>query len=208
MARGGDYFCYYAMLHVGKAGMLPEKARTFARNIQNLGSGEIVFLHEECYAMVRKMKSQWDIEVPFKATSILEHLNRYLRENRSRIKPIGKQIAYQRPCSSREIPETEWLLQDFFELVGVEQIKRKYEGKDALCCGAAIMGLGQFDRAMGIVKKNMEDILSHGPDALVYLCPFCGYSLSEPCMAHHLPAVFIADLARMALGEIPFPGKG
>jgi Fe-S oxidoreductase len=204
LVRGGDYFCYYAMLHVGKASMLPEKARTFVRNLQNLVSGEIVFLHEECHTMVRKMQNEWDIEVPFKATSILGYLNRYLKENRSRIRPIGKRIVYQQPCSSRTIPETEWLLQEFFDLVGVERIKRRYEGKAALCCGAAIAGLGQLDRAMGVVKKNIEDILSHEPDALVYLCPFCGHSLSEPCMMHHLPTVFVADLARMALGEIPF----
>jgi Fe-S oxidoreductase len=206
LVRGGDYFCHYAMLHVGKAGMLSDRDRAFIQNLSRVNAEEIVFLHEECYIMATKMAKEFGLTVPFKATSLLEYINRYLKENLTRIRPIGKRIAYQRPCSSRAIPETEGLLKEFFELIGVERINRKYDGKDALCCGAAIMGLGRFNSGKDVIARNMEDILSCRPDALAYLCPFCGYTLAEPLRIHHLPAIFIADLAAMALGEIPFPG--
>ncbi|MDD5242515.1 MAG: (Fe-S)-binding protein [Syntrophorhabdaceae bacterium] len=201
--KGGDYFCYYAMLHTGKASILNGKGKKFIQNLINLNSDEIVFFHDECHTMVTKMMKE--IKIPFKATHILGYINSYLKENWQHVKPINKKIAYQRPCSSRTIPEIEVLLQEFFELIGVERVKRKYDGKDALCCGAAIMGLGQYGRGEEVVEKNMKDILSCKPDALVYLCPLCGHSFAEPCKMYQLPAIFVADLARMALREIPFP---
>ena len=203
--KGGDYFCHYAMPHVLKGSVMEEKGRAFMDHLIGLNVDEIIFVHEECHAMVLKMEKEFGIKAPFKATSILEHMITHIKENHGKIQPLNKRIAYQRPCSSWGNPHTEGMLTEFFDLVGVERIDRVYDGENALCCGAAVMGLGQVDRGKEIMSRNMHDIMSHGAEALVYLCPFCGYSLAEPCKMAHLPSAFVIDLLRMALGELPFP---
>lgn len=203
--KGGDYFCHYAMPHILKGSVLEEKGRVFMDHLINLNVDEIIFVHEECHAMVLRMEKEFGIKAPFKTTSILEHMIAYLKENNGKVTALKKRIAYQHPCSSWGNSDTERMLTEFFDLVGVERIDRTYDGKNALCCGAAIMGLGQIDRGKEIMSRNMHDVISHGADALVYLCPFCGYSLAEPCSMAHLPSIFVIDLLRMAMGEHPFP---
>jgi len=37
------------------------------------------------------------------------------------------------------------------------------------------------------------------------LCPMCIRSLENPAKEKNLPLIFLGDIARMALGEIPLP---
>jgi len=48
---------------------------------------------------------------------------------------VGKKIAYQRPCGSRYTPAKEQMLDELFELIGVERVVREYDREKALCCG-------------------------------------------------------------------------
>ncbi len=40
---------------------------------------------------------------------------------------------------------------------------------------------------------------------MVCLCPMCLDGLAAVAGAHHLPLIFLGDIARMALGEIDLP---
>jgi hypothetical protein len=58
-----------------------------------------------------------------------------------------------------------------------------------------------------MVKDNIADALEHGAAAMVFGCPSCYAFMSAACMEAGLAPIFISDLARMALGEIPFGAR-
>ena len=52
-------------------------------------------------------------------------------------------VAYQRPCASRYTPEKDPLVNEIFELIGVERVEPSVRGRiNALCCGVEVAGPG------------------------------------------------------------------
>jgi Fe-S oxidoreductase len=203
IAKGGDYFCLIGYVHVGKESPIEKNARKFIDNIAALGK-EVIFLHDDCYAMVHAKVKDYGIKVPFKYMHILEYLRNYLRDNRSKITPLGKKLAYQRPCASRYTPEKDVFVDEIFSLIGADRPHRKYERENALCC------TGSFARVypqLGaeVQAKNIDDAIQCGADALITLCPVCDRVLRKPSAEHGLRKIYITHLCRMALGEMPWP---
>ena len=81
---------------------------------------------------------------------------------------------------------------------------RQYEGVDALCCSAPLIYANR-QLAVDIQKKNFEDALACGADAIITSCPICYGVFRRPSAQFNLPSIFITDLCRMALGEKPWP---
>jgi Fe-S oxidoreductase len=203
IAKGGEYFCYVGYVHAGMETPVAENARKFIDNIARLGN-EIIFLHDDCYAMVDAKVRDYGIEVPFKYMHILEYMRNYLRDNKSKITKLGKKVAYQRPCASRYTPAKDVFVDEIFDLIGVQRPKRKYERENALCCtGAFVKVYPQL--AAEVQAKNVDDAIQCGADALVTLCPMCDRVLRRPTTERGLRKIFVTDLVRMALGEKTFP---
>ncbi|MBN1691558.1 MAG: (Fe-S)-binding protein [Dehalococcoidia bacterium] len=203
IAKGGDYFCYLGYVHAGMETPLAENARKFIDNVAGLGD-EIIFLHDDCYAMVDAKVRDYGIEVPFKYMHILEYMRNYLRDNKGKITKLGVKAAYQRPCASRYTPAKDVFVDEIFDLIGVERPKREYEREKALCCtGAFVKVYPQL--AAEVQAKNVDDAIRYGADVLVTLCPMCDRVLRRPTTERGLRKVFITDLVRMALGEKTFP---
>jgi hypothetical protein len=192
IAKGGDYFCYVGYVHAGLETPVAENARKFIDSIAKLGK-EIIFLHDDCYAMVDAKVKDYGIEVPFKYMHIVEYMRNYLRDNKSKITRLGKKVAYQRPCA------------EIFDLIGVERPKREYEREKALCCTGAFVKVYP-SLAAEVQAKNVDDAIRCGADALITLCPMCDRVLRRPTMERGLRKIYITDLVRMALGEKAFPG--
>lgn len=206
IVRGSDYFSRIVYLHTGRESKVRAHAQTYINNLTKLNKSEIIFVHDDCYTMVAKMAPEYGISVPFKPVHIVEYMVRFMNEHKHSISKLGKKIAYQRPCISRYTPEKEPLLDELFELIGVERVARRYDRKNALCCA---FGLRETDPERGskILKKNLDDAIEHNADAMVFLCPGCFWLTSEACEERSLPSMFITDLCRMALGEIPFSSR-
>jgi len=201
VAKGGDFFCYIGEVHIGKERPIRENAQRFVDSIANLGHKEVVFIHDDCYAMIAKV-SEYGIEIPFTSIHIIEYLLNYLKEHQNETIKLNKKVAYQRPCASRYTPEKEPMLDELFEIIGVERVTRKYDRTDALCCG------GVFTRIMPEKTKrfqdmNLEDAKANGAEAMIFLCPICQTSLEKMCHEYGLHPVLITELCRMAVGEIP-----
>jgi Fe-S oxidoreductase len=194
VAKGGDYFCYLGTIHLLMGDSLPAKGRALVDRLAALNAEEVIFVHDECYAMVAQKSPEYGIEVPFKSRHILEYLNSYLKENSSKVRPLGRKIAYQRPCSSRFIPNSDEMVDEFLELVGVERVARKFDRKSALCCGAAVMGTGRLAVAMESQMKNLADAQENGAQAMGYICPICGMMLGEICQETQFPAHSLFEL--------------
>ncbi len=199
IAKGGDYFCYIGYVHVAKESPIAANAQRFIDNIASLGR-EVVFLHDDCYAMAHSKVKDYGIEAPFRYMHIFEHLLRYLREHRESITELDMKIAYQRPCASRYTPEKDALLDEIFELIGVERVERKYDRESAYCCTGPLIKV-DLDRATRIQRENVEDAIAQGADALITLCPMCDRVLRRPTAEQGLNKIFITDLCRMAIGE-------
>jgi Fe-S oxidoreductase len=203
IAKGGDFFCYIGYVHAGLESPVARGAQKFVDNIAALGK-EVVFLHDDCYAMVEAKVKDYGIKAPFKYMHLLEYMRNYLRDNRSKITRLGIKVAYQRPCASRYTPEKDVFVDEIFELIGAERPARKYERENALCCtGAFVRVYPQL--AAGVQAKNVDDALQSGADALVTLCPMCDRVLRRPAAERGLRKIYITDLCRMALGEKAFP---
>jgi len=94
------------------------------------------------------------------------------------------------------------MLDELFALIGVERVARRYDREDALCCGALAWYVNR-ERSMRVVDMNLIDAKAHGAEAMVFLCPLCYMSLAPYCKGYGLAPIFIIDLCRMALGEVP-----
>lgn len=200
IAKGGDFFCSIGYVHLGRREPLAKHARRFVDALADLGR-EIVFLHDDCYAMASAKLKDFGLAVPFAYRHLFEHLRDYLRDHRSRITPLDLAVAYQRPCASRFTPQKDVFLDEIFELIGVRRIDRRYDREQALCCSAAFVRVYP-ELAREIQKKNLEDACTHGAQALVTLCPMCDRLLRKPCEAYGLPKLFVIDLCRTAIGEM------
>ena len=203
IAKGGDYFCYVGFVHAGLETPIAENAQKFIDNIAKLGN-EIIFLHDDCYAMVDVKIKDYGIKVPFKYMHILEYMRNYLCDNKSKITKLGKKVAYQRPCASRYTPTKDVFVDEIFDLIGVERPKREYEREKALCCTGAFVWVYP-PLAAEVQAKNVDDAIKCGADALVTLCPMCDLVLRSPTTERGLRKIYITDLVRMALGEKNFP---
>jgi Fe-S oxidoreductase len=205
VVKGGDYFCLIGYVHVAKESPIEKGAQKFIDKIASLGK-DIVFLHDDCYAMVHAKVKDYGITVPFKYMHLFEYLRNYLRDHKSSITKLGKKVAYQRPCASRYTSEKDVFLDEIFELIGVERPPRKYERETALCCTGAIVNVNR-ERAIEIQAKNIDDAIQCGADAIITLCPMCDRILRRPTSQRGFNKIFITDLCRMALGEKPWPEK-
>lgn len=203
VAKGGEYFCYLGYVHIGMVSPLKDNAQRFVDVLAGIGAREIVFIHDDCYSMLSKMP-EFGVEVPFKTTHIIQYMRDYLKSHPDLITPLNRKIAYQRPCASRYTSEMDPVLDEMFELIGVERVARKFDKESALCCGGMFSRIDP-ERIVPMVEGNIRDAAESGGEAMVYLCPLCMVSLAKPASEKGLKPIFITQLVRMALGELPFP---
>jgi Fe-S oxidoreductase len=197
--KGGDYFCNVGWVHLGYETPVREGAQRVVDNLASAGAGEIVFYHDDCYALLAAMVKEYSIEVPFRPVHIIEYLLEYVKEHRDEVKPLGMKVAYQQPCVSRYTPWKDEQLDELFELIGVERAKREYDRKFALCCGSPMVPRDR-DKANQIKMRNIEDAVDNGAQAMAYLCPLCVLNLRKRADAAGLENHHIIELVKQALG--------
>ena len=202
--KGSKYFCWIGLAHIGRQTPIKENAQAFIENLAEVGVKEIIFVHDDCYAMLVKKIRDYNIELPFRPVHIFSYLLDFLKSNQNFVTKINKKIAYQRPCASRYTPEKEWMLDEIFDLIGVERVDRRYDRENALCCGGPLMDIDQ-GRLNDIQDRNLNDAKEHGADAMVYLCPVCYTFMNEITHNYGMSSIFLTNLCRIALGEEPFP---
>jgi Fe-S oxidoreductase len=135
---------------------------------------------------------------------LFEYLRNYLRAHKKNVTKLNKRVAYQANCGTRWIPEYDAFLDEVFELIGVERPTRKYERLNALCCTGPLIYTNR-ELAVDIQKKNFEDAIACGAEAIVTSCPLCYGVFRRPSSQFNLPNIFITDVCRIALGERPWP---
>lgn len=198
--KGGDFFCNVGWVHLGYETPVREGARKVVDNLAATGADEIVFYHDDCYALLASMVQDYGIEVPFRTTHIIEYLLDFVKEHAAEVTPLGMKVAYQQPCASRYTPWKDEQLDELFRLIGVERVEREYDRKFALCCASPMIPRDR-DKAMRIKERNIKDAVEHGAQAMAYLCPLCVLNLRKPAAAAGLENHHIIELVKKALGH-------
>jgi len=205
--KGLPYFCNVLFAHMGNETIMRERLQSMVDNLAASGAKEIVFVHEDCYAVLTDIATEYDIELPFRPIHLFEYLRDYLKKHTDRISKLNLRVAYQRPCASRHTPrEIENVLYEVFDLIGVERVVRQYDGVNAICCGVEVAGPNKklFPRGKNFEPfrdKNVKDAKNSGAEAMVYLCPLCFQTLSGKARALGMKNYMVTDLCRLALGE-------
>jgi Fe-S oxidoreductase len=203
VVRGGEYMSLVGLVHMGGESFSEKYAQNVIDKLASLGK-DIVYIHNEGYILAHVKAKELGINVPYKYMHLFEYLRDYLSNNTNSITRLGKKIAYQANCGTRWIPEQNPILEEIFQLVGVEQVPRQYEGVNALCCTGPIINTDR-ELAIDIQEKNVKDAMDSGADAMITICPVCNAVLRRPTSRLGLPKIFITDLCRMALGELSWP---
>jgi Fe-S oxidoreductase len=203
VVRGPEYMSLTGCVHMGGESMVGKYAGKVIAKLAELGK-DIVYMHNEGYALAKVKTRELGIPVPFRFQHLYEYLLDYLRHHRDDIAPLHKKVAYQANCATRWLPEQDAWLDEIFSLIGVERPARQYEKENALCCSGPILGANR-ELAVDIQEKNVKDALECGAQAMITMCPICDAVLRRPTAKAGLPKIFVTDLCRMALGEIPWP---
>lgn len=203
VVRGRKYASLVGMAHMGGASLTERYARKVIDNFAELGK-DIVYIHNEGYILAHLRARELGIEVPYRYMHLFEHLRDYLGNHQSDVTRLNRRVAYQPNCAIRWLPEQTAWLDEIFSLIGVARVSRTYEGVDALCCGGPALFV---NRELGekMQHDNIDDALDHGAEALITICPMCDTVMKGETAQAGLPQVFITDLCRMALGEVPWP---
>lgn len=204
--KGGDYFCQIGWIHAGKPSMVKKNAQQFVDNVAKVvpKGGDFICYHDDCYCMIKHFLKEYEIDVPFNAIHIIEFMRDYVKKHPDQVKKLNIKIAYQEPCASRyTFHETNSLLDELFELIGVERVTRKYDRGTALCCGGVVAGMEALtkeekDRGW---KENIKDAKDAGAEAMVMLCPLCNLYLRSKAKAQGMEPYMLVNLVRLALGE-------
>jgi Fe-S oxidoreductase len=203
VVRGTQYMSLVGLVHMGGASFAEKYARKVIGRLAELGR-DIVYIHNEGYALAHVKARELGIDVPYHYMHLFDYLRGYFKENKERVTRLNKKIAYQTNCADRWLPEQDAWFNEVLEHIGVQRVQRRYEGKEALCCSGPLIRTNR-ELAVKIQEDNVRDAINSGADAMVTICPMCDWVMRRPTSQHGLPKIFITDLCRMALGEVTWP---
>jgi len=206
LLKGKHYFCNVLFAHMGNETIMRDRLQAMVDNLAKSGAKEIVFIHDDCYAILKGIAPEYGVKLPFRPVHLFEYLRDYLKEHKNDVRKLNMKVAYQRPCASRYSAEKEPFLDEIFEMIGVERVPRQYDGINALCCGIETAGpnLKLFPRGENFEPfrvMNVKDAKDFGAEAMVYLCAMCFASLNKKVREAGIANYMISDICRLALGE-------
>jgi Fe-S oxidoreductase len=200
--KGSHYFCNLIYPHMGNEALMRERLQPLIDKYAQLDAEEIIFAHDDCYAVMTDAVARFGLELPFKPVHLFEYLRDQLIARKNDIRPLNMRVAYQRPCASRLTPWKEPLLDEIFDLIGVHRVYRRYDRDNAMCCGQDMGGIQKRgDKFPAFKTDNIMDAKAFKADAMVYLCPMCLDALGKMARESGLANYMISDLCRMAIGE-------
>jgi len=201
-ASGHHYFCQLGDLHFGAMSVVKERLPQVIENVAKYNAKEVICFHDECYGAYTHFAPAYGLEVPFKPVHFFEYLFNRLTELKDRIKPVNMKVAYQRPCSAHYSPQADHWVDDIFNLIGVERVKREYDKENAMCCSSIVMmqkPAGRYELAMSMQKSNIADMKNAGAMGCVFNCPACMGRLGEPALMSGIMPMFMFNICERAI---------
>jgi Fe-S oxidoreductase len=203
VVRGRKYASLVGMVHMGGESLAEKYGQQVIDGLAALGK-DIVYLHNEGYILAHIKAKELGFNVPYKYMHLFEYMRDYLKNSPNEITRLNKKVAYQPNCAVRWLREQDAWVNEVFQLIGAERVSRQYDGVNALCCSAPAIGVNK-ELAIHIQTDNVQDAMDNGAEALITMCPICDAVMRRSTTKAGLPKIFITDLVRIALGEIPWP---
>ena len=203
VVRGIKYASLVGMVHMGGESLAEKYGQQVIDGLAALGK-DIVYLHNEGYILAHIKAKELGFSVPYKYMHLFEYMRDYVKNNPNEITKLNKKVAYQPNCAVRWLREQDVWVNEVFQLIGAERVSRQYDGVNALCCSAPAIGVNK-ELAINIQTDNVQDAMDNGAEALITMCPICDAVMRRPTTKAGFPKIFITDLVRIALGEIPWP---
>jgi len=198
---GPDFFCEVVYLHFAKPSIIKERLPRIIEHVKQLGIKQLICMHDECYGSFTSLAPAYGMEVPFEPVHYLEYVFKKLGSLKGEIRPLNIKAAYQRPCSSRLSPDKYYFVGKIFDLIGVEMVKREFQGENALCCGEVLRMVAGYEVADQVQKKNIDDMVLSKAEYCVFNCPYCQMALSEKVFKRGIKPIHVIDLCKRAIGE-------
>jgi len=205
VVRGRKYASLVGLAHMGGQSLAERYGQKVIDGLAELGK-DIVYLHNEGYILAHVKARELGMHVPYRYMHLFEYMRDYLVDHKSETTSLNKRVAYQPNCAVRWLPEQDAWLNEIFGLIGVKRVSRTYEGMNALCCGGPAL-FANRELAMKIQGDNIRDAMDNHADALITICPMCHTVMRDQTSKAGLPQIFVTDLCRMALGEVPWPSS-
>jgi len=203
VVRGTRYASLVGMVHMGGESLAEKYGQQVIDGLAALGK-DIVYLHNEGYILAHIKAKELEFNVPYKYMHLFEYMRDYLKNNPDEITKLNRKVAYQPNCAVRWLREQDVWVNEVFQLIGAERVSRQYDGVNALCCSVPAIGVNK-ELAINIQTDNVKDAMDNGAEALITMCPICDAVMRRSTTKAGLPKIFITDLVRIALGEIPWP---
>lgn len=194
--RGRHVFCNLVYLHYGRVSIIKERSKKVLENLNSLGFEELVLFHDECYSFYNSFLRAYGINPDLRVKHLFEFFLEVIASRETR--KLNIRVAYQRPCSNR-LNRTDELFDEICKALGIERVERKFDRRNAICCGASHILAGDMDFARELQSKNLEDIAATDADYVAFLCPMCFTTLSEKVKELGLKPVMVHELVEMAL---------
>ncbi|MGC9325390.1 MAG: heterodisulfide reductase-related iron-sulfur binding cluster [Desulfomonilia bacterium] len=203
---GTDVFCNLMYLHFGRTSVIKERLPKIVDNIWNYSMkpnnlDELICYHDECYATFTSFANAYGLDLPFTPIHLFDFILDRLTDLKDRIRPLNIRAAYHRNCSNRLIPETHARVDEIFDLIGVERVKREFEDENTLCCALSFDAQQRRELAENTRSMILEDLKASGAEYCVYNCPMCLFTLQDRVRAIGITPILMPDLCQMALGQ-------
>ena len=208
---GGAYSLGHGFIHGYLDGSENAQITRAVANLNALGADEIIFYHDESVRGLDTAR-ELGLDLQFAPISLLEWLIRQIKKNWLEVRHLDMDAAVQLPCSWKPGDGKNKLLDEFFDLIGIQRVERRYDLNKRLCCGfRGYFGLTTGDtesdtaRAEQQVRRNVEDAKQAGAHYIVTTCPFCYAALASTAREAGLIPIQIEGLASLALHNTPLP---
>jgi len=195
-----EYCCGNPFLLAGAI----EKAKTLAthnvKEIEKLGVKNLIISCAGCYRVFTKVYPELlGKKLPFKVKTHMEYVIELIKSKKLKLvnnKPV--KITYKDPCELARHCDVYTVARDLIELLpGVENREMLNNGKEALCCGAGGLVLGNYPSlAEDIAKRLIRQMEDVEAELCLNACPSCQLNISNTLRKLKSPikAIDITDL--------------
>jgi len=161
---------------VRNAGYEVESRKLARKNFQLFKEHNIKKIITNCPACFKtffkdykEMMSDWDIEVEYVTTAVLNNLKEKDIVNRK----TGR-ITYHDPCHLGRHSGIYEEPRNILRLIGYEIVEMIHSKENSLCCGAgAGLKVNNPKLAGEIVKKRIKEAIQTGASKIITTCPLC-----------------------------------
>ncbi len=197
-----EWCCGFPLLTSGFKDDFLEFAKHNVETVAATGAKVLVTSCPSCYHMWTHIYSQIQpsVEMDFEVLHLVQYLDRLIKEEKIRLKPLDKKITYHDPC---DLGRSSGIYEEPREIIksipGAEFVELENSRERALCCG----GGGNVEAAdpklvQDIAKIKAEEVIKTGADIVVSACQQCARTMLN-ALKKEKSKIKVKDISELVL---------